>query len=160
ELRAEGVDLPDYPRMVRHGLTEEQKRNHARGLNVLRRQLTKEQRDQIMVDMRRDGMSQRQIAEAVGVTQPTVHNVLSRAGDKYLSPEFVTGADGKTYPAQQRPKPEPPVSLFVPGDTVALDHDAAERQVNQARQERTDQRRQERVEKINEIAQGNTPLQA
>jgi N6-adenosine-specific RNA methylase IME4 len=67
--------------------------------------------------------------------------------------------DGRMRPAQQQPKPEPPISVFVPGSTVVIDHDAAERQVNQARQERTEQRRHERVERINEIAQGNAPLQ-
>ena len=40
ELRSEGVNLPDYPRLIRSGLTEEQKRNHARSLNVLRRHLS------------------------------------------------------------------------------------------------------------------------
>ncbi len=30
ELRSDGVDLPDYPKMIRSGLTEEQKRNHGR----------------------------------------------------------------------------------------------------------------------------------
>lgn len=43
ELRAEGIKVPDYPRLIRAGLTEAQKRNHVRSLNLLRRHLTKEQ---------------------------------------------------------------------------------------------------------------------
>lgn len=160
ELRAEGTDVPDYPRMVRSGLTEEQKRNHARSLNVLRRQLTKEQRDQVMIAMVADGMSRRMVAEKVGVDEKTVRNVLANSPAENSAPEFVNGRDGKTYPAQQQPKPEPPISMFVPGSTVVIDHAAAESQVNQVRQERTEHRRQERVKRINEIAQGNAPLQA
>lgn len=33
ELRAEGVDVPDYPRLVRGGMTEEDKRDHRAELN-------------------------------------------------------------------------------------------------------------------------------
>ncbi len=126
ELRSDGVNLPDYPKMIRSGLTEEQKRNHARSLNVLRRHLSKEQREAVIVEMANDGMSQRQIASVVGVTQPTIHNVLRNSGDKYLSPEHVTGKDGKQYPAQQQPKPEPAPTMFdstVPTWTPADDEE-------------------------------------
>ena len=101
ELRDEGVTLPDYPRMVRSGMTEEAKRNHARRLNVMRRQLSREQRDEVMRAMRADGMSQRQIAQAVGVSQKTVSNALTCSGDENSSPEQVIGADGKSYPAER-----------------------------------------------------------
>lgn len=164
ELRAEGVDLPDYPRMVRTGLTEEQKRNHARSLNVLRRQLSKEQRDAVMVDMRRDGMSYRAIAEAVGTSVGAAHNIVSEVfKNEHLT---ITGTDGKIYPAQQQPKLDPRrfawefgISTFEPGDAIALDPAAAEAQVNQVRKQRNEQRRQERVERIKEISEGNTDLQ-
>ena len=101
ELRDEGVTLPDYPRMVRSGMTEEAKRNHARRLNVMRRQLSREQRDEVMRAMRADGMSQRQIAQAVGVSRKTVSNALTCSGDENSSPEQVIGADGKSYPAER-----------------------------------------------------------
>jgi N6-adenosine-specific RNA methylase IME4/ParB-like chromosome segregation protein Spo0J len=101
ELRDEGVTLPDYPRMVRSGMTEEAKRNHARRLNVMRRQLSREQRDEVMRAMRADGMSQRQIAQAVGVSLGTVSNALTCSGDQNWSPEQVIGADGKSYPAER-----------------------------------------------------------
>lgn len=71
ELKADGVSLPDYPRIIRTGMTEQEKRNHARRLNVLRRQLTKEQRDEQMRAMRADGMTYQQIAEELGVDTAT-----------------------------------------------------------------------------------------
>lgn len=101
ELRDEGVTLPDYPRMVRSGMTEEAKRNHARRLNVMRRQLSREQRDEVMLAMRADGMSQRQIAQAVGVSRKTVSNALTCSGGEFSPPEQVVGADGKSYPAER-----------------------------------------------------------
>jgi len=108
ELKAEGAKLPDYPRIIRAGLTEEQKRNHARKLNVLRRHMGKDEREQMMVDMRKDGMSYRKIGEAVGVVEGTVRNVVKNSGAQIYAPEYVTGADGKQYPAKQERKPLPP----------------------------------------------------
>lgn len=159
ELRAEGVTLPDYPRMVRSGMTEEAKRNHARRLNVMRRQLSREQRDEVMRAMRADGMSQRQIAKAVGVTQATVSNVLMKSGDKFLSPAHVTGADGKTYPAERKPVATPPPSLFVPGGAVTLDPMAVNIAVESARLE-VAQRRAEREQVREERRQANAEVAA
>lgn len=156
ELREEGVALPEPARLIRRGLTEEQKRNHARKLNVLRRQMTKDEREEIMVAMRRDGMSVRKIAEATGSSVGAVHNVVSEVfKNEHLT---ITGADGKTYPAQQQPKPEPPTTLFDPGGSADLDPIAAEATVKEIRQERREEIRQERVERINAIAKGNAPL--
>src|SRR5688572_7363534 len=67
ELNVEGITLPDVPVIVRSGMTEEQKRNHARRLNAFRRQLSAEERQRLMVEMRQDGASYRQIAQATGV---------------------------------------------------------------------------------------------
>jgi N6-adenosine-specific RNA methylase IME4/ParB-like chromosome segregation protein Spo0J len=153
ELKAEGVDMPDYPRMVRSGMTEEQKRNHARSLNVLRRQLSKEQRDEVMRDMRADGMSYRAIAAAVGVDHKTVMTAVKQGGE-YSPPESVIGKDGKTYPAQQQPKPEAPPTMFEPGGTVALEPKAAEEQAKifkqekrQAKEDKREERREENHER-------------
>ncbi len=159
ELRSEGVNLAEYPKMVRRGLTEEQKRNHARSLNVLRRHLSREQRDDVMQAMRRDGMSIRQIAEAVGASIGKVHDAVSEVfKNEHLT---VKGSDGKEYPAQQTRRAEmsaPMPSLFVPGGAVTLDRAAAEVVAKQAQQERTAERRQERIERIVEISQGNSEL--
>ena len=100
ELCDEGQELPAYPVTIRYGMSEADKRNHARRLNVLRRQLDKGQRDQVIVDMRQDGMSYRQIAEATGVHPTTVMRAMG--GVAFATPETITGRDGKTYPATRR----------------------------------------------------------
>lgn len=101
ELKAEGVELPDYARVIRAGLTEEQKRNHIRALNILRRHLSKEQRKEQWAEMRKDGMSYREIAEVSGVDASTVYR--SGVANATPQPETVTGKDGKEYPAKKKP---------------------------------------------------------
>jgi ParB-like chromosome segregation protein Spo0J len=39
ELRAEGIAVRDYPRIIRPGLSEPEKRAHVRAVNLLRRHL-------------------------------------------------------------------------------------------------------------------------
>lgn len=116
ELRAEGVDLADYPRILRPGMTEEQKRNHVRSLNVNRRHLSKEARAQVWAQMRSDGMSYRAIAEATGVDPMTVHKSLQ--GVENSTPETVTGSDGKTYPAR-KPRVSTP-AIFAPDASLQV----------------------------------------
>ena len=100
-------------------MSEEQKRNHARVLNVNRRHLNKEQRDSVMRDMRADGATYKEIAQAVGVSTDTAHRV---ASDVELSEiGKVTGADGKQYPATYARKPEPPPTMFDPGGSADLE---------------------------------------
>lgn len=62
---------------------------------------TRERRKILVFRLRQLGWSTRRIARAVGVTQPSVINYLNEmpSGDKNLSPERVTGADGKSYSA-------------------------------------------------------------
>lgn len=100
ELRAEGVDLPDYPIIERFGMSEEQKRNHVRTLNLLRRHLSKEQRASVFADMRAEGMTLQAIADTVGVGVGTVHRAIETAfpDGKAERPERITGTDGKSYP--------------------------------------------------------------
>lgn len=110
ELRSEGVNLPDYPRLIRSGLTEEQKRNHARSLNVLRRHLSPEQRREVMREMRADGATIQKIADTVGVSVGTVHSAVS--GVELFNSEKLQGADGKYRPATYERKPEAPPTMF------------------------------------------------
>lgn len=109
ELRSEGVNLPDYPRMIRTGLTEEQKRNHARSLNVLRRHLSREQRDEVMRAMRADGMTYQEIADRVGVSYGTVHNAAADVNIKF----DIENSRGQGRPATYAPRSEVPT--LVPG---------------------------------------------
>ena len=67
---AEELKAP-YDRLVRVCETDEERLEIARTLNADRRQLTEEQRRAVAVDLRRDGHSERAIAGALGVSQPT-----------------------------------------------------------------------------------------
>jgi ParB-like chromosome segregation protein Spo0J len=86
ELRAEGIRVPDFPRVILAGLSEAEKRAHVRAVNLIRRHLTAAQRRAIIADALRDdpAQSDRQVAAMLGVSHPTVGAVrreLERAGD-------------------------------------------------------------------------------
>ncbi|MCU0811960.1 MAG: MT-A70 family methyltransferase [Thiobacillaceae bacterium] len=101
ELRGEGHEIAEWPRLIRIGWTEEQKRAHARALNLARRHLTRQQREQMWIAMRQDGMSYRQIAEADGtVTHQTVKNATVKNLTVDL-PATVMGKVGKQRAASK-----------------------------------------------------------
>ena len=120
ELRAEGVKIDPYPVLVRAGLTENEKRNHARSLNILRRHLSKEQRDEQINAMHNDGMSARNIANVIGVAPNTVLNSLDKSGVQICTPEKVLGRDGKSYPASKPRAPKTIVALNHQEETRAI----------------------------------------
>ena len=118
--REDGVFLPEhYPSVTRGGMTEEQKRNHVRALNIIRRHLSKEQRESLWSEMRQDGATYQQIADATGVSDQTVMNSVTK--NLVTQPEYSTGKDGKKYPAtkkrkkdeQPRPPAAPTVSIYA-----------------------------------------------
>lgn len=150
ELRAEGVDVPEYPRMVRKGMSEEQKRNHARSLNVLRRQLTREQRADVMRAMRADGATYQEIAAAVGVSHPTA---MAATRDVIVNP-YIENSRGQVRPASYEKRADPrryawefgiSESTYTPGAAVVLDPVAAVAQVREADTERREQKRADRM---------------
>jgi ParB-like chromosome segregation protein Spo0J len=127
ELKEEGTELPDYPRAVRGGMTETQKRNYVRVLNIVRRHLTKEQLQKQWEAMRQDGMTYQEIADATGNAESTVRTSIASVSQNCETefPDEITGKDGKKYPAEKRrkkkkekPKPPeaPPVSIFTGTD--------------------------------------------
>ena len=103
ELRAEGVKVPDFPRVVRAGLAETEKRQLVRALNMARRHLSQRERRALVADAIRDDpqASDRRIAVVLGVSHPTVAAVRSElvaAGDvENLSTR--TDALGRSQPA-------------------------------------------------------------
>jgi len=101
-------------------MTEEQKRNHARVLNVNRRHLTPEQRDKVAQDMRMDGMTIPAIAESLGVGVGTVHRALENSQFPNGKSEIVN-ARGQTRPATYTHKPAPPPTMFDPGESADLE---------------------------------------
>lgn len=110
ELVYEGVSLEPYPRVVREGLTEAEKRAHVRRLNILRRHLTQEQKRALIRDQVREtpDRSNRQVARDLGVSHVTVGAVrtdLETTGQIDQSDER-RGADGRvinTAKIGQRP---------------------------------------------------------
>lgn len=82
---------------------DDEAREIARTLNADRRQLTEEQRRAVVVELRREGHSERAIAGALGVSQPTVHRDLAREIDsgESISPERVSRQGGGSYPARR-----------------------------------------------------------
>lgn len=156
ELRAEGVRLPDYPRAVRAGLSETEKRQLVRALNLARRHLTQRERRALVADAIRDDpqASDRRIAVALGVSPTTVGAVraeLVEAGD-VSNLDTRVDARGVERPATQPPKPAPAIlvrgarderrareALAAIGDEAPsrlIDLKAAERQARKAGYER------------------------
>jgi hypothetical protein len=105
ELRAEGAKVPDYPRIIRPGLTEADKRTLARTLNVARRHLSSEQKRKLIDDQLRDTpqQSNRQIADALGVDDKTVGAARNRLEATAEIPQLTetVGTDGKSRPARR-----------------------------------------------------------
>lgn len=89
---------------------DDEAREIARTLNSDRRQLTEEQRREVVVALRERGHSVRAIAGALGVGKSTVDRDLaevSRTGHVDL-PERVVGADGKSYASRRAEVETPP----------------------------------------------------
>ena len=106
------LGIRDYPKVIRAGMTEEEKRTHARKLNMARRHLTQEQRRELIRQQLKETpeKSDRQIAAGLGVSHVTVaarRNELESIGQiDQCSRQTI---DGRTYPAQRKP-----VSIFNP----------------------------------------------
>ncbi len=77
----------------------------ARTLNADRRQLDESERKKAVSELRANGHSVRAIAGALGVSKSTVHNDLGELSSvgQLTEPDRVTGADGKSRPASNRP---------------------------------------------------------
>lgn len=101
-----GIPHGSIPFQVRAGLSENAQAELAYVLNLHRRHFTKEERVLEVVRRRKLGWSTTKIAEAVGVSHPTVIEDLQEcSGCQNLQPEQVTGTDSKSYPAT-KPTPE------------------------------------------------------
>lgn len=139
ELYGEGHDLPDYPLLVRSGMTEQEKRSHAYRINLLHRTLTKEQRAETMRAMRAEGATYQEIATATGVDTTTAWRATSQIA---IANSEIENSRGQARPAAYAPR----------GEKEILEA------AKQIRQERAEVRRGERIEKIAEISRGNVPL--
>jgi N6-adenosine-specific RNA methylase IME4 len=146
------LGLADWPRFIRKGLSEDEKRTHALVLNLTRRHLTKEQRTPLWAEMRAAGMSYRQIAEADGtVSKSTVADALSTVQNRTVAqPEHVTGKDGK------RRAPTKPKTTYV--DPTPEGEKEALSTAKAIRAKKASEQREKRLENIANIAKGNEEL--
>jgi ParB family chromosome partitioning protein len=102
------LGIKDWPRVVRVGMDEAQKRNHIRALNLLRRQLPKEEHQAQMRAMRADGATYEEIAKTAGVSTKTAWNV---AHDVEPANCNITNERGQERPASYAPREEPEPAL-------------------------------------------------
>jgi len=110
------LGIEDYPRVVRTGMSEEDKRTHARKLNMARRQITQEQRREIIRQQLMDTpeKSDRQIAAGLGVSNKTVSSQRKEmeASGELCKVHSSIGADGKERP--RHPMYTPQKESFPP----------------------------------------------
>lgn len=121
-----GVPCPEQVREIADG---DDALEIAVSLNADRRQMTPDQRREIVSALRQEGHSQRAIADAVGVSKRTVEKDIKAqvATGSHLEesarpelPETTLGRDGKEYPAARpkktrkarKAKPDVQLSLF------------------------------------------------
>ena len=99
------LGIESWPYIVRSGLSDAEKRAHARALNLARRHLSQEQRRELIREQLKDtpAKSDRQIAKALGVDHKTVsaqRDGLECIGEIPQCPRETS--DGRTYPAQRQ----------------------------------------------------------
>lgn len=101
----EQLGLSDWPRFVRKGLSEAEKRQHARQLNLARRHLNREQKRGLISEQLRETpeKSNRQVAYGLGVSHPTVANVRRELEESGDVEKLTTSIDtlGRQQPARK-----------------------------------------------------------
>lgn len=90
----------EFPSIVRSGMSEQQKRSHARTLNTVRRHLNREQKREIIRQeiLENPEESNNKIAKRLGVSDTTVGTVRNGLGPD-AQPRWRKGSDGKYYPS-------------------------------------------------------------
>jgi len=114
-----------YPSIVRAGLSETEKLEHALALNLARRHLTREQRRELVAKLRREGWSYPRIAERLKVDPKTAWSDVQSTleNSKVGQPVRITGKDGRSRPATKPPRSP---SLEMATVVVAGDDDEEE----------------------------------
>ena len=149
------LGIESWPRLVRTGLSEEEKRQHARKLNLARRHLNQEQRrDLIDAQLTETSeLADRQIAAGLGVSHHTVSSrrkELEAGGQIAHVSETRLDTLGRAQPARK-----PMKTVFVPdtdNEKGVLDS------AKEIRAGRIELSRVARVGRISEISAGNSDL--
>lgn len=108
------LGIAQWPRVVRVGWSEVQKREQARKLNLARRQLTREQRQELIRQQLMDTpeKSDRQIAAGLGADHKTVgcqrENLIRRGEIPHVD---------KVVDTLGREQPRKPITLYNPSET-------------------------------------------
>jgi len=97
----EELGITDYPKIIRSGMDEMEKRTHARKLNIIRRHLSRDQRRELIREQIKDSpeLSDRQIAKLLCVSNSTVSLARWELVDngQLCDSHTSIGPDGKTY---------------------------------------------------------------
>jgi DNA N-6-adenine-methyltransferase Dam/ParB-like nuclease family protein len=82
------LGITGWPRIVRHSLTDHEKRRHARALNLARRHLDTSQKRELIAAQLLDTpeMSDRKLGDELGVSHNTVASVRNEIGESAQSP--------------------------------------------------------------------------
>lgn len=104
------LGIKDFPRAIRYGMTEEEKRNHVRKLNMARRHLNREQKRKVVEDALKDEpeKSNRQLGRELGVSDNTVkaaRDGLEKSAQIAHFSERVDPRTGKKSQPATKPKP-------------------------------------------------------
>lgn len=118
ELVAEGVSLQPFDKIVRRYNDEQQKYVTALTLNVARRQLTPDQRAELVVKLRKPPFSftQQKIADTLGVSTYTISTDLAEhLTDQEKAAIQISSTDGRTFTGSYASR------VFVTGDQQLRD---------------------------------------
>jgi N6-adenosine-specific RNA methylase IME4/ParB-like chromosome segregation protein Spo0J len=150
------LGLTEWPKFIRKGLSEEEKRQHARQLNLARRHLNQEQKRHLIQGQLKDTpqRSNRQIASGLGVDHKTVSAARKDLEGTGEIPQLnkTIGTDGKARPAK-------PIRTAFIDDS---NHGRQElfRRAKEIRAQQSDVRQTERIKKIEQISRGNKAFPA
>lgn len=115
------LGITSWPKLIREGLSDDEKRVHARQLNLARRHLDQAQKRALIADQLRETpeQSNRQIAAGLGVSHHTVaaaRDGLEATGQIAQLPKTV-GKDGK---ARKAPSAKPKKVKFVDDSAAGI----------------------------------------
>ncbi|MER9164375.1 MT-A70 family methyltransferase [Mesorhizobium sp. M0715] len=153
----ESLGLVDWPRFVRKGLTEIEKRTLSREFNFARRHLNTAQKQDVIADQLRDtpSISSRAIGAMLGVDHKTVSVVRKRLVDGGEIPHHdeVEGKDGVRQPARKTIK-----TAFVPDRENVGEYMKGAKIIRAAKQKLAHAVRVEHLELISSRGRATAPI--
>jgi len=96
------LGITDYPTIIRVGMDDDEKIEHILALNLARRHLRREQRQELVATLRKEGWSLRRIGETLNVSKSTTARDLATVPNGTVQlPDRIVGKDGKSRPARK-----------------------------------------------------------